>query len=297
MLGIRLFRGRSSARAQIVRRTGGTSSVVKHKFRLQDEWEWYKDLRANDPTGWVNFIKMYAKASPAQGARKARAGFSVAQGKHALNVQSGTRSATRCKMMWEQYYYSFAKSVAGGYLTKEQAEFKWKAMKAYPLVKRDESGPNGFWRLAISVAKYIDLYNDVNRLDSIEQFTSEKKKATDADIESLKQATFSGSSHSASLDLTDMATRFAMAESMVSSAEAGNKPLVETGAIFAPKIKYLKPKSLTKQRRMMTMLSNRQVQTQTNHHLLWRLAQQRSLGGLIAIEKSRKQNGFSRGAP
>ena len=105
------------------------------------------------------FVKARDKAK--KNAEKIR--FSIQSFRLTYRSSSGVRGAQEGEMMWEQEWYEEARRAKHGYLTREEAETKWKAWLGDPKHPKDSKGPRGYTRLWIKTADKLSWYDDISK--------------------------------------------------------------------------------------------------------------------------------------
>ena len=142
-----------------------------------------KQLEGSDPNLFKNiqreFIKERQKAAQAEKKLK----FNIATYKKTLQSRSGDRREDQSVMMWEGLWYEEAKKAEHGYLTKEEAESKWKGWLADKSVRKDYDGPRGYQRCAVPTQTVLSNFTE---LANQKEFSESERLSRNATPEAVQ---------------------------------------------------------------------------------------------------------------
>lgn len=138
--------------------------TLQNVAKRTGETEWLKNL---DETQVDALMVAYNKDKAAALKDRAKFQFNLALYKETTVHQQGVRKERRRRMMTEEAYYKFAKSVKGGSLSTSQAERKWQEYKEDPSTVTEGEGD----AMKMSIPVSIDLidYDDVGESREVER--------------------------------------------------------------------------------------------------------------------------------
>ena len=95
-----------------------------------------------------------------------------------MQSRQGDRSENLKEMMWKGQWFEEAAKAAHGYLTREEADAKWKEWEKDSTIKKDNLGPKGFQRLAVPVKTLLAEFNELASQKELRQEERIGSKAT-----------------------------------------------------------------------------------------------------------------------
>ena len=188
----------------------------------QKEMDWWADVKEAPKKMKAlvtDFLRMFPVA-PGRGQSRAR-GFKLSEYKEYMRSTTEVERRAAGKMMWEEEYYEFAKSTAGGGYTAVQAKEKWQKMAAEDSgVLRCMDGPeHSPIMLRIQTGIYISNINKFGIEKELSMSNGPTKNPNEADIAAGRHNVFSGHDMVGGVEVGDLG---AIARNMV-AAGAGDK--------------------------------------------------------------------------
>ena len=111
------------------------------------------------------FVKERARAAQNEG----KINFSIQTFKKSLQSRSGDRREDEKVMMWQGQWFEEAKKAEHGFLTREEAELKWAGWIADDTVRKDDSGPRGYQRVAVPTRTVLTAFDEVAHQKELSQ--------------------------------------------------------------------------------------------------------------------------------
>ena len=137
-----------------------------------------KTLETEDPAEFNQVLKAFVKERQKAKTQAAKVKFNITSFRKSLVAKSGDRAEQVKEMMWEGEFLENARTAKFGYLTKEEAELKWKQYMSDPSVKKDKEGPRGYTRCAVPCKTLLTEFDEVAHQKELSQTERLSKTAT-----------------------------------------------------------------------------------------------------------------------
>ena len=143
-----------------------------------------KTLETEDPAEFNQVLKAFTRERQKAKAQAAKVKFNITSFRKSLVAKAGDRAERIKEMMWEGEYLEQARTAKFGYLTKEEAELKWKQFMSDPSVKKDQEGPRGYTRCAIPCKTTLTEFDEIAHQKELSQTERLSRTATKETIAS-----------------------------------------------------------------------------------------------------------------
>lgn len=189
--------------------------------KRQGEESWWEECKANPKKmkmAILDYCKMFLGGCGRGGVRGKA--FKIAEYREKVKTSTEVQRRSIGKMMWEEEWIDYARSVAGGGYKREEAKDMWDEWaKPGSGVLRSNDGPtHSPLMLRVRTGMYVDDVNTFSVGKEVLMTNGPTKKPTDVDLSMLREKVMSGHDSVGGMDI--VADMSGVARGMVDSSSA-----------------------------------------------------------------------------